>query len=247
MKDKDQPDNLIMTILDSVKWFGLRKLYWQFRRFINGNHLTVDDVSQKLIAIYDGYMGHNASYNKAFIGLGLIHYSIIRNARPKNILCIGSRKGFIPATMAMACKENKYGKVDFVDAGYGDESPEKNWTGIGFWKKEDLNSHFGKIEVNNYINSFIMTTKEFAKKFPKKKFDYIYIDGDHSYKGVKSDYKLFWPRLNKKGFMTFHDISVTGTQPEGEYGVKRFWNEIRAKNRLEFSFVGSGLGIIQKI
>jgi hypothetical protein len=149
--------------------------------------------------------------------------------------------------MALACKDNHKGRVDFVDAGYDQEEHEKHWSGIGFWKKNDVRKHFSKIGVENIINIFVMNTLDFARKYPKKTYDYIYIDGDHSYEGVKLDYSLFWPRLNKGGFMVFHDVVAKGYLDGGKFGVGKFWKEIATRNAIIFSFPkDSGLGIIQK-
>jgi predicted O-methyltransferase YrrM len=49
------------------------------------------------------------------------------------------------------------------------------------------------IEAVNWLSSF------------EKKFDIIYIDGDHSYEGVKKDVKNYLQFLNDDGFMIFHD------------------------------------------
>ena len=72
-------------------------------------------------------------------GYGLFHYAMVRNQKPKKILCVGSMYGYIPYMLAKACEDNGFGKVDFVDAGYNlkekvDESV--HYFGQGFWKKE---------------------------------------------------------------------------------------------------------------
>ena len=38
------------------------------------------------------------------------------------------------------------------------------------------------------------------------KFDFIFIDGDHSYAGVKRDYESSLPYLSENGLMIFHDV-----------------------------------------
>jgi predicted O-methyltransferase YrrM len=40
-------------------------------------------------------------------------------------------------------------------------------------------------------------------------FDMIYIDGDHSYEGVKTDIKLSIPKLKKNGYLCGHDYDST--------------------------------------
>lgn len=252
-------------LLERVRYFGIRKLFYIAKNtsdvtlsFLTDNNIVRDSrfhqtlvkrsVSRCLITTYEGNSGHNINFSQYFVGFGLIHYSILRNIRPENILCIGSKKGFIPAILALACRDNNMGHVDFVDAGYDEETPEKHWSGIGFWKKENPTDHFSKIGVADYITTFVMTTKEFAKKIPRKRYQYIYIDGDHSYDGVKLDYKLFWPKLDSGGFMCFHDIIATGYLDKGKFGVKKFWSELTSGHSIIFPFPDSaGLGMLQKI
>lgn len=204
-------------------------------------------IARALIEYYDGDDGHQADISTGNLGYGLLHYSIILNCKPTHILCIGSRKGYIPAICSLACIENGVGTVDFVDAGY-DSNDKNNWSGIGWWKKVNPLSHFSFLDVHKSLRSFIMTTDEFARLYPHKKYDYIYIDGDHSYKGVTHDWKLFWPKLSKNGFMVFHDVSVRYTKELGSFGVWKLWRKLVKKHSIQFLLPKrSGLGILQKI
>jgi len=242
---------ITLNFLDKTKWFGLRKIYYLIKNQIEQKKLKESlikkQLSQFIIENYDGYEGQNIDFNKGQLGFGLLHYALIQNLKPKNILIVGSLKGYIPAIVAMACKDNQFGQVDFVDAGYDDEEKGKNWQGIGLWKKINPKEYFSKIGVQNYIKTHVMTTAEFAKKDPKKKYQYIYIDGDHSYHGVKLDYKLFYSKLEKGGLMSFHDIVATGELAGGLYGVNKFWRELKSNKKISFPFPSnSGLGFIQK-
>lgn len=205
-------------------------------------------MSKKILEYFQADDGHNLSINKTFLGFGLIHYSLIRNTKPKRVLCIGSRFGFIPSICAFACKDNGEGIVDFVDAGFDKDHP-KSWTGVGFWKKIHPEKHFSFSGLNFWINNYIMLSQEFMKKYPKRKYEYIYIDADHSYEGVKKDYQLFWPKLTKGGFMVFHDVAMKGRDSDtGQvYGVWKFWQELKNSNKITFPFPkDSGLGVLQK-
>lgn len=247
-----------------MKYFGLRKLYWIVKRRVIWTKDTLTNtgiiypshqqtivkrsISKMLIDAYNGDEGHNVNFTQYFLGFGLIHYAFVRNLKPKHILCIGSRKGFIPATIALACKDNGIGHVDFVDAGYGPEEPTKHWSGVGFWKQEDSKKHFAQIGVSSYITTHVMTTSVYAKKYHEKRYQYIYIDGDHSYEGVKQDFSLFWPRLTRGGFMVFHDVVAKGYLDKGLFGVWKLWKEIKNKHAIIFPFPkDSGLGIVQKL
>jgi spermidine synthase len=80
---------------------------------------------------------------------------------------------------------------------------------------------------------------EWLKSNSFRKFDVIFIDGDHSYEGVKRDFENSLPLLSEGGSVIFHDINSRGCE-----GVVRFWNEI--KNDACVQFVSSqtcGIGI----
>lgn len=208
-------------------------------------------TAKKFIAHYGGNGGHNLDETRGELGYALFHYAMISNLRPARVLCVGSAKGFIPAICALACKDNNQGRVDFVDAGY-DETNPSNWGGIGFWKSFDPQKHFSYLGLSAWITTYVMTSEKFAKG-SRQRWQYIYIDADHSYEGVKRDYQLFWPRLAKAGFMAFHDVLLRRhTDPRyHNFGVWRFWKELGDKGKITLPFthssiLPSGLGILQK-
>lgn len=62
-----------------------------------------------------------------------------------------------------------------------------------------------------------------------QKLDYLFIDGDHSYDGVKCDFELYGPLVAKGGLIAFHDIAEGTAEIVG--GVPRFWSEVKAQYR----------------
>lgn len=56
--------------------------------------------------------------------------------------------------------------------------------------------------------------------------DFLFIDGDHTYEGVKKDFEMYSP-LVKDGVIVLHDIVVH--PPEIGCKVNKFWNEIKNK------------------
>ena len=197
-----------------------------------------------------GDIWHKQDFETGNLGYGWIHYGLIRLVRAKNVLCIGSRYGFIPAVCAMACKDNHYGRVDFVDAGFDMddfEGPGDHWGGVGFWKKCNPSKYFGKFGLDKHISLKVMKSSEYEKLNKNKKYDYIHIDGDHSYGGVKADFELFWPKLNKGGYLAIHDIG-SPDKDGNVYGTRKFWKELSKKYKVSLEFIEDpGVGIVQKI
>lgn len=209
-------------------------------------------ISKKFIKHFArGDNWHELDVKSGDLGYGWIHYSLIKLLKPRRVLVVGSRYGFVPAVCAQALKDIGGGVVDFVDAGYQSANPQdkNHWGGVGFWKKVNVDKHFNRFGLYKYINFYLMTSEEYVKKYLKRKYDYVYLDGDHSYKGVKGDFDRFWPRLNKEGYLALHDIYTTHNLGNLDYGVNKFWQEIKKSKRYnQVEFPGQcGLGIIQKI
>lgn len=103
----------------------------------------------------------------------------------------------------------------------------------------DVNEN--KIDEAVYIrgNSHdIEIVKKVKKELKGKKVDFLFIDGDHSYYGVKMDFDYFKRFVKKGGLIGFHDIKQKGI------GVPKFWNEIKKNFKsMEFYMEEDILGI----
>jgi predicted O-methyltransferase YrrM len=79
-----------------------------------------------------------------------------------------------------------------------------------------------------------------------RQVDVLFIDGDHTYEGVKKDFELYSPMMRKGGLIAFHDITPSLNNSEIE--VPQFWNELRdAYENLEIKFQQdeAGIGILR--
>ena len=59
--------------------------------------------------------------------------------------------------------------------------------------------------------------------------DVLFIDGDHSYEGVRADFETFSPLVKPGGIVAFHDILPHPNRPE--FVVHRYWRELSAGRR----------------
>lgn len=85
--------------------------------------------------------------------------------------------------------------------------------------------------------------------FRSKFLDFLFIDGDHKYEGVKRDFEMYSPFVRPGGIISFHDI-VPGN-PSIVGGVPQFWAEIKTQYEHreivdDWQQGGFGIGILIK-
>ena len=77
--------------------------------------------------------------------------------------------------------------------------------------------------------------------------DFLFIDGDHTEEGVRSDYNMYSPLVRSGGIIAFHDILEKQPVPGNQ--VYYFWKEIKKSTNTEefvkdYDQTGFGIGII---
>ncbi|MHA2127864.1 MAG: O-methyltransferase [Promethearchaeota archaeon] len=92
-----------------------------------------------------------------------------------------------------------------------------------------------------------LTFQKIKKILKKRKLDVLFIDGDHSYEGVKKDFEMYKSLVKPGGLICFHDI-VPGTSINVG-GVPDFWRKIRENYDSQeivkdWNQGGYGIGII---
>lgn len=71
-----------------------------------------------------------------------------------------------------------------------------------------------------------------------RKIDFLLIDGDHSYEGVKRDWEMYSPLVRSGGLVAFHDVAKSYDETQ----VERFWRELSPTVRSrEFCYHPDGL------
>jgi cephalosporin hydroxylase len=114
--------------------------------------------------------------------------------------------------------------------------------------KSDILEEYSKYSNFNYLN-ISSQEKYFHDLCSEIKPEFVFIDGDHSYEGVKNDFSIF-EHMSETKYITFHDIS-NDVCP----GVVKMWQEIKQNNNFEThefteqyesvkgNFLGIGLAI----
>ena len=149
------------------------------------------------------------------MGDGLMVYSIIQHMRAKNCVCIGSGGGYIPRIMTQA-------RIDLHKQKIFEGNGDYNWGDIGATYVVDACNGVGgpndldneeSFYRKNFYPRFIKSTSEEAYYdfFVRQdiKIDVLFIDGNHSYEGVKTDFELYSNIMNDKGIIIIHDTDET--------------------------------------
>ena len=148
------------------------------------------------------------------MGDGLMVYSIIQHMRAKNCVCIGSGGGYIPRIMTQA-------RIDLHKQKIFEGNGDYNWGDIGATYVVDACNGVGGPNDLDNEESFYRTT--FYPRFIKStsvdayydffvrqdiKIDVLFIDGDHSYEGVKTDFELYSKIMSDNGIIIIHDTDA---------------------------------------
>ena len=81
-----------------------------------------------------------------------------------------------------------------------------------------------------------------------REVDFLFIDGDHTEEGVRSDYNMYSPLVRPGGIIAFHDILEKQPVPGNQ--VYYFWEKIKHETNSEefvkdYDQTGFGIGIIR--
>jgi len=72
-----------------------------------------------------------------------------------------------------------------------------------------------------------LTLSKINKILTGRKIDFLFLDGDHTYEGVKRDFEMYGKLVKREGVVAFHDI--VPHLPETGCEVSKFWSEVRNK------------------
>lgn len=154
---------------------------------------------------------------------------ILRDKKPKTILEIGTANG---GTLYM------FAKIADPDAVLISMDLPGGPFGGGYqkWKSPFYRSFAQPGQKIHLLraDSHQKTTADKVKEIlGDSKLDFLFIDGDHTYEGVKRDFEIYAGFVKKGGIAALHDI--VPHPPETGCAVNKFWKEIReTRNTKEF-------------
>ena len=94
------------------------------------------------------------------------------------------------------------------------------------WFKEHVSQHYGYFPLaqgSHLIVNHSFTPQAVGKLYNfTDSIDFLFIDGDHTYQAVMTDWLLYSPLVKRGGIIAFHDSLCK------EFGVARFINDLES-------------------
>lgn len=171
--------------------------------------------------------------------------NILIDVKPKYVLEIGTSKGGTLFLLArVSSSDAQIISVDLPQGQFGCGYPE--WKIPLYQSFATQNQKLSLIRNDSHAQSTLDSVKKILRG---AKLDFLLIDGDHTYSGVKKDYEMYHSLVRKGGLIALHDICVH--PPESGCKVDQFWNEIKTKRNcrelIKDIHQGTcGIGLIQK-
>jgi len=163
-------------------------------------------------------------------------YKIICDFSPSGILEIGTARGGTLYLWTQAAADNALiVSVDLPGGEFGGAYPLCRVPFYKSFAKPGQKIHLLRKDSHNH-----QTIKNVKDLFDSVPVDFAFIDGDHTYEGVKADFLNYGKYVRSGGIIAFHDILPASDFPDIQ--VFRFWDEIknRYKTRELTGSEGSG-------
>lgn len=168
---------------------------------------------------------------------------IVQNLKPQAICEIGTCEG---GTLWLFCKVASDNatiiSVDLPEGKFGGGYAEHK---IPFYQSFAKNGQ--QLHLIREDSHKAETLEKVKDALGRKKLDLLFIDGDHTYEGVKKDFEMYSPLVREGGLIAFHDVVEHTFDPTCR--VSDFWNEIKLDYKTR-TFVGNwkqgecGIGVI---
>lgn len=166
-----------------------------------------------------------------------------RDLECKNIMEIGTYAGGLFSIMCKLSDQNGI-KISVDLPTYPDqENTEAYKNFLNDHKTFSTNVHF--VSADSHKKETLDRVKEILNG---QELDFLFIDGDHSYEGVKQDFHMYKDLVKDGGYIGFHDINDTEYHRSLNCYVAPFWNELTSEyESVEFNTHAycMGIGVIQ--
>ena len=214
---------------------------WQLRSYDPSSWLSRrDDIDAVVDFAFGGYGGAFAPLQSRYELRQLAE--LVRSRSPDVILELGTARGGTFFVLAqMAGPDATLVSID-LPSGIGG-------SGYPAWKTEILRSFATggqSVQLIRADSHSPVTLDRCREILGDRPVDLLFIDADHSYAGVRSDYELYSPLVHRDGLICMHDVVPNPYNDAIE--VDRFWREVEDERssviRDPAGLAGFGIGVL---
>jgi cephalosporin hydroxylase len=158
--------------------------------------------------------------------LGSFLRYLSERTKPKVVVEIGTAQGGMLYALAQVASPT--GTLISIDLPGGDRDETSQEDKYGERDTERMRSYIQKGQTVEFLqmdSHDIATRATLERILDGRTIDLLFIDGDHSYEGVRADWNLWRPLVSADGIVAFHDVQKHYTRSGAE--VDRLWNEIK--------------------
>lgn len=150
---------------------------------------------------------------------------VIESVQPQVILEIGTMRGGNFFLLSRAAVEKAY--LISLDL------PQGRWGGgYRLWRKWLFRRLLRKGQTADFVRADSHSREsleQVRELLGGRHLDVLFIDGDHSYQGVKQDCEMYSPLLRQGGLIAFHDVAKHHAKLDCH--VDQFWQEVRGSGK----------------
>lgn len=156
-------------------------------------------VTMENLSIPDGTGGVNPGDRRAI-------FYLIASLKPKSILEIGTHIGASTVNIAFALsKITTDERFEFVTVDIRDVNSTKKKSWLKYGTKHSPKKMLEMLRLSSKVQFITDTSLGYAKK-SNQKFDFIFLDGDHTAKTVYEEISIVLRLLNPNGVILLHDF-----------------------------------------
>lgn len=150
---------------------------------------------------------------------------ILKRRKLRTVVEIGTAKGgTLYAWCKIAASDALIISIDLPGGPFGGGYTRNDMKKFIKYKKRNQDLHFLRKDSHKQE-----TKNRLVRILDGRKIDFLFVDGDHRYGGVKKDFQLYSPLVKQNGLIVFHDILRHPKVPECR--VDKFWNEIKHSHK----------------
>ena len=179
----------------------------------------IDSLDELLTRASTGYLRTIVPLQRRSEILGLLE--AVRALAPKRVVEIGTANGgTLFLFTRVAAEDARILSVDLPSGAFGGRANE--WKHPLWEAFVTGRQSLRLLRADSHAEGTLEAVKQDLAGEP---IDFLMIDGDHTYEGVKQDFETYGPLVRRGGIIAFHDICK---HPHGAGGeVHRFWREVR--------------------